>query len=117
METLQDNWRDNRRKAVKPLNVIIVGAGIGGLAAGIALAKTGHVVQILESASTIEDVGAGIQIAPNASRILHRLGVLKEVMDSATVLERVSVRYVALWTKQCSTLSLTVTGGTTAMKN
>lgn len=61
METLQDNWRGNGRKAVKPLDVIIVGAGIGGLTAGIALAQTGHVVQILESASTIEDVGAGIQ--------------------------------------------------------
>ncbi|TQW01317.1 salicylate hydroxylase [Cordyceps javanica] len=92
METLRDEWSGSKRQAVKALNIIIVGAGIGGLAAGLALAQTGHRVSILDSVSEITDVGAGIQVAPNASRILHRLGVLQEVMDRATVLERVSVR-------------------------
>ncbi|KAM3515973.1 hypothetical protein MY11210_000513 [Beauveria gryllotalpidicola] len=92
METLRDECPCNDRQAVKALKVIIVGAGIAGLTAGIALARTGHCVTIFESVSEITDVGAGIQIAPNASRILHRLGVLQHVMDRATVLERVSVR-------------------------
>ncbi|OAA35233.1 Aromatic-ring hydroxylase-like protein [Beauveria brongniartii RCEF 3172] len=92
METLRDEFSGNGRQAVKALNVIIVGAGIAGLTAGIALARTGHCVTIFESVAEITDVGAGIQIAPNASRILHRLDVLQHVMDRATILERVSVR-------------------------
>ncbi|KAM3426275.1 hypothetical protein NHJ13734_009549 [Beauveria thailandica] len=95
METLRDEYSGRRRQAVKSLNIIIVGAGIGGLTAGIALAQTGHCVTIFESVPEITDVGAGIQIAPNASRILHRLGVLQHVMERATVLERVSVRRYA----------------------
>lgn len=76
------------------MNVIIVGAGVGGLTAGISLSQTGHSVTILERVNKIDEVGAGIQLAPNASRILNRLGVLEEIMEHATVLERVSIRYV-----------------------
>ncbi|KAH7324352.1 hypothetical protein B0I35DRAFT_449344 [Stachybotrys elegans] len=92
MDTLRDEWPFFNRTAVRPLKVIIVGAGIGGLTSGIALAKTGHSVIILESVNEIDEVGAGIQLAPNASRILHRLGVLEEVMGHATVLEKISIR-------------------------
>ncbi|ATY65866.1 Aromatic-ring hydroxylase [Cordyceps militaris] len=92
METIRDDFQGSDRRAVKALNIIIVGAGIGGLTAGIALAHTGHCVTIFETVSEITDVGAGIQIAPNAARILHRLDVLRDVMDHATVLERVSIR-------------------------
>ena len=94
MDTLQDSWSAEGRRAVKPMKVLVVGAGIGGLSAGLALGLTGHSVTILESVPKIQEVGAGIQLAPNASRILHRLGVLKEAMLHATVLDRVSIRYV-----------------------
>ncbi|KAK2604001.1 hypothetical protein QQS21_003837 [Conoideocrella luteorostrata] len=92
METLRDSWPHVGRQAIKPLSVIVVGSGIGGLTAGIALAQTGHRVTIFESVPKIIEVGAGIQLAPNASRILHRLGVLQEVMNHASVLTRVSIR-------------------------
>ncbi|KAF5027016.1 hypothetical protein F66182_891 [Fusarium sp. NRRL 66182] len=92
MDTLGDKWPRSTRKAVRPLEVIIVGAGIGGLTAGISLSQSGHSVMILERVDKIDEIGAGIQLAPNASRILNRLGVLEEVMDYATVLERVSIR-------------------------
>ncbi|TVY53818.1 FAD-dependent monooxygenase OpS4 [Lachnellula cervina] len=93
METLRDDGDlFTGRMAVRPLNVIINGAGIAGLTAGLALAQTGHSVTILECVSRITEIGAGIQLAPNASRILHRLGVLDEVMKETSVLSRVSIR-------------------------
>ncbi|TVY43045.1 FAD-dependent monooxygenase, partial [Lachnellula occidentalis] len=93
METLRnDGDLFTGRMAVRPLKVIITGAGIAGLTAGLALAQTGHSVTILESVSRIAEVGAGIQLAPNATRILHRLGVLEEIMGETSVLSRVSIR-------------------------
>src|SRR4051812_46578807 len=55
--------------------VVIAGAGIGGLAAALAAAKQGFAVTILEAAERLEDVGAGIQLSPNASRVLVALGL------------------------------------------
>jgi salicylate hydroxylase len=54
----------------------IVGAGIAGLTAALALARTGISVRILEQAAFLDDVGAGLQLSPNASRILADLGLL-----------------------------------------
>ena len=55
--------------------IVIVGAGIGGLAASLALAKRGIEALVLEQAPRIEAVGAGIQLSPNATRILTWLGL------------------------------------------
>ena len=63
---------------------IIVGAGIGGLAAAIALLQAGFRVAIYEKASTLEEFGAGVQLTPNATRILSRLGVLDRVLRFAS---------------------------------
>lgn len=76
----------------RPLKVIVVGAGIAGLTAGLGLQRLGHQVVILEQAAELSDVGAGIQMAPNGARILDRLGVLQEVMKDASNLERISIR-------------------------
>ena len=57
------------------LNIIIVGAGIGGLASAHTLAHAGHRITLLESASALSDVGAGIQVSPNATRLLHHWGL------------------------------------------
>ncbi len=57
------------------LNFAIVGAGIGGLAAAIALRKRGGKVVILEQAPEIAEVGAGLQISANGMAVLRALGV------------------------------------------
>ena len=57
------------------LSVGIVGGGIGGLAAALSLLQSGFDVQVYEQAHELGEVGAGIQVSPNASRILHRLGL------------------------------------------
>ncbi|KAL4813149.1 hypothetical protein BDW67DRAFT_188003 [Aspergillus spinulosporus] len=56
------------------MKVIIVGAGIGGLAAGIGLRRKGHDVQIFERSSLLREVGAAINVCPNASQVLAQWG-------------------------------------------
>jgi salicylate hydroxylase len=61
--------------ACHTLRIAIVGGGIGGLAAALSLIRAGHEVDVFEQARAIGEIGAGIQISPNASRILHHLGL------------------------------------------
>jgi salicylate hydroxylase len=63
-------------------SVLIAGAGIGGLAAALTLTKRGFKCQIVERAPALLEVGAGLQISPNASRILDGLG-LGPALDAA----------------------------------
>jgi salicylate hydroxylase len=59
----------------KSMHVGIVGAGLGGLTAAIAIARAGAQVTILEAAPELGEVGAGIQIFGNVSRFLVRWGI------------------------------------------
>ena len=63
------------KPAALSLNIIIVGAGLGGMATAIALARKGHQATVLEQATQLGEVGAGIQIPPNSSRLLLRWGL------------------------------------------
>jgi 3-hydroxybenzoate 6-monooxygenase len=63
--------------------VIVAGGGIGGLGAALALARTGVSVRVLERAPQFSEVGAGLQIGPNAVRAFDRLGVLAEIYEAA----------------------------------
>jgi 2-polyprenyl-6-methoxyphenol hydroxylase-like FAD-dependent oxidoreductase len=63
--------------ADQTLRVAIVGGGIGGLTAAVALAREGASVQVLEQAERISRIGAGISFGPNASRLLKDLGLLE----------------------------------------
>lgn len=67
---------DSDRAAV---DVLVVGGGIGGLSAAYALAREGLHVRVLEQAPEFGEVGAGLQIAPNCTRILHEYGLLEGV--------------------------------------
>jgi salicylate hydroxylase len=73
----------DRLTALSP-RAIIAGAGIGGLAAALALLQAGFRVVIYEKASTLEEFGAGVQLTPNATHILSRLGVLDRVLPLAS---------------------------------
>jgi salicylate hydroxylase len=70
-------------KAKRPLRVVIVGAGIGGLAAACALRQRGFEVAIFERAEKLEEVGAGLQIGPNGVRVLRALGLGEELRRNA----------------------------------
>jgi salicylate hydroxylase len=72
------------------MRIIVIGAGIGGLAAALTLRRAGFEVQVFEQASELREVGAGVQISPNATRILHRLG-LEEPLRRFGVRPRASV--------------------------
>lgn len=71
------------------ISVGVIGGGIGGLACGLSLLQAGFDVDVYERAGALSDVGAGIQVSPNASRVLHRLGLAEE-------LARKGVRPVAM---------------------
>ena len=56
-------------------SIIIAGAGIGGLTAALAIARAGFRAVVLEQAPRLEEAGAGIQLSPNATRVLFDLGL------------------------------------------
>lgn len=66
------------------MKVAVIGGGIGGLSAALHLLRAGLDVNVYEQAPRIGEIGAGIQISPNASRLLIRLG-LKSAMDKVGV--------------------------------
>lgn len=67
--------------------IAIVGGGIGGLAAAAFLARAGLPSTVYEQATELKEVGAGLVVAPNAGRLLRRLGVLDALVDRAVRLE------------------------------
>jgi 3-hydroxybenzoate 6-monooxygenase len=68
--------------------LLIVGGGIGGLATALATARAGHPAHVIEKAEEFTEIGAGLQLAPNATRMLDRLGVLDEIRKHAILPRR-----------------------------
>ena len=71
--------------------IFVAGAGIGGLTAALALAARGFRVVVLEKTERLEEVGAGLQLSPNASRILVGLGLTERLGRRAVTPEAISI--------------------------
>jgi salicylate hydroxylase len=71
--------------------VIVVGGGIGGLAAALVLARLGIKVELLERSETIGEIGAGIQLGPNAFAALDGLGVGAAARSRAVFIDRLTL--------------------------
>jgi len=84
-----------------PGKILIVGGGIGGLALALALIRRGIEAEVHEQASELREVGAGVQLGANGTRVLHALG-LKAALEQTQVLA--SGKQARLWnTGQCWT--------------
>jgi len=66
------------------LRIAVIGAGLGGLAAGVALRQAGFDVDVYEQAPEVTEIGGGINLGPNAVRVLYRLG-LRPALDREAV--------------------------------
>lgn len=67
--------------------VLIIGAGIGGLTAAIALRQVGFGVEVFERAAELKEIGAGIVLTANALRVLGHLGLMHQVVERGTVIK------------------------------
>ena len=74
------------------LRAAIAGGGIGGLAAAFALSRSGQQVELFEKATTFSDIGAGIQLGPNVTRIFQAWGLLDALHSLAVKPDRLQVR-------------------------
>ena len=72
--------------------LLIAGGGIGGLGAALALSRHGRPAHVLEKAPQFAEIGAGLQLAPNATGMLHRLGILDRVLEQAVRPRRLIMR-------------------------
>src|SRR5260370_41767891 len=72
--------------------VIVAGGGIGGLATALALVRQGFAVKVLEQAPSIGEIGAGVQLGPNAFSAFDALGIGERARGRAVYTERLMLR-------------------------
>ncbi|WJR79833.1 FAD-dependent monooxygenase [Bradyrhizobium sp. NP1] len=74
------------------LRIAIVGGGIGGLAAALALRKRGLDVSVFEQAEVLREIGAGVSIHPNAARLLRRVGLEDQLQKIGSPISGIALR-------------------------
>jgi len=72
--------------------ILIVGGGIGGLAAAVALRRRGLDAQVFEQASELREIGAGLSVWPNATNVLRAFGLLDEALKRSSRLDRLRLQ-------------------------
>ena len=72
--------------------IVVAGAGIGGLTAALAIAEAGFRVVIVERSAELLEIGAGIQLSPNAGRVLAALGLDADIAAAAIEPAAIEVR-------------------------
>src|SRR6266481_2054335 len=78
LRTTSAFWRASStqgKMTTPPLSIAVIGGGIGGLTAALALRRAGFAVDVYEQAPELTEVGGGINMAPNATRVLRSLGL------------------------------------------
>ena len=80
------------RAGQKGLPVLIVGGGIGGLAAALALSQKGVAVEVFEQSAEFKEIGAGIQLGPNVFRMFEVLGLTDAINEWAVYPENLMMR-------------------------
>ncbi|WP_082034676.1 FAD-dependent monooxygenase [Nigerium massiliense] len=73
------------------VEVIVIGAGFGGLAAAVCLARRGVSVRVYDRVKKLGEVGAGMQVAPNCSRVLRDIGLLDETRALGVVPQKLTL--------------------------
>jgi salicylate hydroxylase len=68
-------------RSATDVDAVVVGGGIGGLGSALALARAGYAVRVVEKEPEFGEVGAGLQVAPNATRLLRAWDLLDDVID------------------------------------
>src|SRR5439155_18591747 len=87
-------WRTSM-PGTQGAKAIVVGGGIGGLSAAIALRRAGLEVAVFERMSELREIGAGLCCWTNAMRALEKLGVAEEVRARGAVIDRFENRSVS----------------------
>ena len=72
-------------------NVLVVGAGLAGLNTSIALALQGHKITVLERSTSLRNIGLGILISPQASRLLDKYGVFQKLVEMDTIRDGIEI--------------------------
>src|SRR6202035_400245 len=83
---------ERRTRNLSARTIIVAGAGIGGLTAALALAQKGFRVELIDQAGRLEETGAGIQLSPNATRVLIGLGLHDALLPAVVVPEELNIK-------------------------